>query len=181
MGAVLYYQFKQKHCTGKASASAKMSTFKGRCHCQHHQWEVTLTPDQSSHILCHCDTCKILGGGAYTMNQIIPKSNLKITQGGEPACYTYKGDSGKSVNCYYCPKCTTHIYHHQEVMGPDTIIARTACSQKVGRSSMSALRFTGRPRCPGSQRSPRPSRPFPPHSGSPVRLEGALGSVEDFK
>merc|ERR1739842_274204 len=55
------------------------------------------------------------------------------------------------------------------------------CSQKVGRSSMSALRFTGRPRCPGSQRSPRPSRPFPPHSGSPVRLEGALGSVEDFK
>ena len=33
--------------------------------------------------------------------------------------------TGNSVNCYYCPKCTTHIYHHQEVMGPDTIIART--------------------------------------------------------
>ena len=33
--------------------------------------------------------------------------------------------AGKSVKCYYCPKCTTHIYHHQEVMGPDTIIART--------------------------------------------------------
>lgn len=33
--------------------------------------------------------------------------------------------AGNSVNCYYCPKCTTHIYHHQEVMGPDTIIART--------------------------------------------------------
>ena len=32
---------------------------------------------------------------------------------------------GKGVHCYYCPKCTTHIYHHQEVMGPDTIIART--------------------------------------------------------
>lgn len=49
------------------------------------------------------------------MNQIIPKANLKITSGGEPGCYAYKGDSGKSVNCYYCPKCTTHIYHHQEV------------------------------------------------------------------
>lgn len=32
---------------------------------------------------------------------------------------------GNSVKCYYCPHCTTHIYHHQEVMGPDTIIART--------------------------------------------------------
>lgn len=59
-------------------------------------------------------------------DQIIPKSALKITNGGEPSCYSYKGDSGKSVNCYYCPKCTTHIYHHQEVMGPDTIVARTA-------------------------------------------------------
>lgn len=33
--------------------------------------------------------------------------------------------TGNDVNCYYCPKCTTHIYHHQTVMGPDTVIART--------------------------------------------------------
>ena len=88
------------------------------------------------------------------MNQIIPKSALKITKGGEPGKYTYYGDSGKvssylpspsppfsshhhiltsliqAVNCYYCPKCTSHIYHHQEVMGPDTIIARTALLQE---------------------------------------------------
>lgn len=50
-----------------------------------------LTPNLTS----HCDTCKILGGGAYTMNQIIPKSALKITKGGEPGKYTYYGDSGK--------------------------------------------------------------------------------------
>ena len=42
----------------------------------------------------HCDTCKILGGGAFTMNQIIPKDALKITKGGEPSKYTYYGDSG---------------------------------------------------------------------------------------
>ena len=41
---------------------------------------------------------------------------------------------GKAVNCYYCPKCTTHIYHHQEVMGPDTIIARTGVL-KEGRDN----------------------------------------------
>lgn len=72
----------------------------------------------------HCDTCKYLGGGAYSLNQIIPKSALKITKGGLKT-YTYHGDSGKAVNCYYCPNCTTHAYHHQEVMGPDTIILRT--------------------------------------------------------
>jgi hypothetical protein len=120
------------------------STFQAQCHCGHHKWEWTLESDKQSHILCHCDTCKVLSGGPYTLNQIVPKSALKITSGGEPSKYSYKGDSGKlthhglafsrsvlmwytgnSVNCYYCPHCTTHIYHHQEVMGPDTIIART--------------------------------------------------------
>ncbi|KAK3716524.1 hypothetical protein LTR37_006420 [Vermiconidia calcicola] len=69
------------------------------------------------------------------MNQIIPKSNLKITQGGEPGKYTYYGDSGKGVHCYYCQHCTTHIYHHQEVMGDDTIIART-CILPEGRKNL---------------------------------------------
>ena len=33
--------------------------------------------------------------------------------------------SGKDVNCYYCPNCTTHVYHHQLALGEDTIILRT--------------------------------------------------------
>ncbi|CZT25336.1 related to DUF636 domain protein [Ramularia collo-cygni] len=107
-----------------------MPSYNGKCHCGHHQWEVELTADQSKHILCHCNTCKILSGGAYTMNQIIPKSQLKLTSGGEPSKYIYYGDSGKAVNCYFCPKCTTHIYHHQEVMGPDTIVVRTGLLQE---------------------------------------------------
>lgn len=50
----------------------------------------------------HCDTCKILSGGPLTMNQIIPKSALSFTKGGDKLKhYTYKGDSGNDVNCYY--------------------------------------------------------------------------------
>lgn len=44
----------------------------------------------------HCDTCKILSGGAFTLNQIVPKSAIKLTKGPEPGKYTYYGDSGKS-------------------------------------------------------------------------------------
>jgi hypothetical protein len=71
------------------------STFQAQCHCGHHKWEWTLESDKQSHILCHCDTCKVLSGGPYTLNQIVPKSALKITSGGEPAKYSYKGDSGE--------------------------------------------------------------------------------------
>ncbi|KAK4983817.1 hypothetical protein LTR66_002696 [Elasticomyces elasticus] len=60
------------------------------------------------------------------MNQIVPKSSLNFTKGGDALKhYTYQGDSGKDVNCYYCPNCTTHPYHQQTVMGPDTVIVRT--------------------------------------------------------
>lgn len=31
---------------------------------------------------------------------------------------------GKKVHCNHCSYCTSHVYHHQEVMG-DQIIVRT--------------------------------------------------------
>jgi len=30
--------------------------------------------------------------------------------------------SGNPVHCYYCPNCTTHVYHHQTVMGPKVVV-----------------------------------------------------------
>ena len=77
------------------------STFQAQCHCGHHKWEWTLESDKQSHILCHCDTCKVLSGAPYTLNQIVPKSALKITSGGEPGKYSYKGDSGSLQHITY--------------------------------------------------------------------------------
>ncbi|CAD6568087.1 MAG: hypothetical protein ASARMPREDX12_001062 [Alectoria sarmentosa] len=55
------------------------------------------------------------------------EGDLKITKGSTKT-YTYYGDSGKPVNCYYCPNCTSHIYHHQTVLGPK-IVVRTGLLQ----------------------------------------------------
>jgi len=93
----------------------------GKCHCGRTEFTVKL--EDKSHILCHCDTCKTLSGGTFTLNQIIPKESIKITKG-KLNVYTYYGDSGKPVNCHYCPECTTHIYHYQGAM-PDKVIVRT--------------------------------------------------------
>jgi len=98
-----------------------MSTDHGKCHCGQTEWDVKL--EDRAHVLCHCNTCKQLGGGTYSLNQIVPKDNLKITKG-KVNTYTYYGDSGKAVHCYYCPNCTSHVYHHQLVMG-DKIVVRT--------------------------------------------------------
>ncbi|KAN0112792.1 Mss4-like protein [Hyaloscypha variabilis] len=74
-----------------------MSADHGKCHCGQIEREVKL--EDRAHVLCHCDTCKQLGGGAYSLNQILPKENLKLTKG-KLNTYTYHGDSGKPVNCY---------------------------------------------------------------------------------
>jgi hypothetical protein len=78
------------------------------------------------------------------------EGDLKVTKGSLKT-YTYKGDSGnlalrlpsslppnppklnpsptgKDVNCYYCPNCTSHVYHHQTVLG-NKIIIRTGLLQ----------------------------------------------------
>lgn len=120
-----------------------MSADHGKCHCSQTEWEVQL--EDRKHILCHCDTCKQLGGGTYSLNQIVPKENLKLTKG-KLNTYTYYGESGKPVNCYYCPNCTTHVYHHQTVMG-DKIVVRTILLDN-GKSIQPGAEIFGKARLP---------------------------------
>lgn len=66
--------------------------YKGQCHCGELEW-VVRSEEELSHVLCHCDTCKRLGGGPYSCNYIVPKETLAITRG-KPGHYQYKGASG---------------------------------------------------------------------------------------
>ncbi|KAL1620470.1 hypothetical protein SLS56_009649 [Neofusicoccum ribis] len=99
--------------------------WRGACHCGGCAWEVVVkgAGEELRHVLCHCDTCKKLGGGPYSCNYIVPREHLRITKG-SPSVYTYQGASGKDVRCHFCPTCTSHIYHHQDAM-PDKVIVRT--------------------------------------------------------
>lgn len=79
--------------------------WKGACHCGGCEWEVsTTTGEMLRHVLCHCDTCKKLGGGPYSCNYIVPKNAIRI-MAGKPSVYTYKGASGKSqvIHQSSCP------------------------------------------------------------------------------
>ncbi|KAG6999474.1 hypothetical protein G7Y79_00035g071460 [Physcia stellaris] len=120
-----------------------MPSFTGRCHCGQTEWTVELPQESQAHILCHCDACKLLSGGENTLNQIAGKDDLKITKG-TVKTYTYTGDSGNPVHCYYCPNCTTHAYHHQTALG-DKIVVRTGLLQG-GKSFKVAAEIFGKDR-----------------------------------
>lgn len=69
---------------------------KGSCHCGSCKWDLRWD-GELKHVLCHCDTCKKLGGGPYSCNYIVPKGALQITQG-NPEVYSYTGASGESAS-----------------------------------------------------------------------------------
>lgn len=92
---------------------------KGQCHCGEVGFEVSL--EDPRHILCHCRTCQLLGGGPYSLNAIVALEGARITRG-QCRVYRYTGDSGKEVRCYYCGRCTSHLYHVQEVMAGKAIV-----------------------------------------------------------
>ncbi|RMX79474.1 hypothetical protein D0869_08287 [Hortaea werneckii] len=74
----------------KAKRPLGSGEYRGSCHCGGLEWTAKL--DVAEHVLCHCQTCQKLGGGAYSCNQIIPRGDLSVTKG-EPGCYTYTGAS----------------------------------------------------------------------------------------
>ncbi|KAF2708038.1 hypothetical protein K504DRAFT_381707 [Pleomassaria siparia CBS 279.74] len=140
-----------------------MSTYEGKCHCGNTEWNAKLEKEQQGHILCHCDTCKELSGSTFTLNQIIPKSALKITKGEDKlGKYTYYGESGKGVHCYFCPNCTSHVYHHQEVMGDDTIVLRTGLLKKGIKEFTPAAEIFGKARLPWEKEVAETFETLPP-------------------
>jgi hypothetical protein len=127
----------------------------------------------------HCDTCKSLGGGAYSLNQIVPKSAIDITKGSLKA-YTYYGESGtfESLNSYakmWVSKSTDSSQEKQSTattapIAPvtSTITRRSwaqtpsycapSCSM-AARSSSQRLKSSARPSWHGSRKSLRLSTP----------------------
>lgn len=66
--------------------------YEGSCHCGDVRWTAKLD-EGTGHILRHCQTCRKLGGGPYSLNQIIARNELQITRG-QCRVYTYTGASG---------------------------------------------------------------------------------------
>lgn len=69
----------------------------GSCHCKNVKWEVNL--DDYKHIICHCRTCQLLGGGPYSCNAVVDKDSLRVKEG-KLSVYSYTGASGYVVSSF---------------------------------------------------------------------------------
>ena len=72
------------------------------------------------------------------------------------------GYIGKGVHCYYCKNCTSHVYHHQEILGDDTIVLRTGLLTEGIKTFKPAAEIFGKARLPWEKEVAQTFETLPP-------------------
>ncbi len=80
----------------------------GSCQCRAVRYRCTAAP--SSIYACHCTECQRQSGSAFGMSILMPREAFSFTQGA-PRTWTRSSDSGRMIDCMFCPDCGTRIVH----------------------------------------------------------------------
>ena len=65
--------------------------------------------------LCYCSECQRHSGSAFSMSVILPEQSFELTSGSLKR-FVRKADSGRNVECAFCPECGTRIFHRPEFL-----------------------------------------------------------------
>lgn len=74
--------------------------------------------------LCSCTDCQRGTGSAFSYAALFPEDKVAIA--GERRAYRSRGDSGRSIESYFCPTCGTAVAFHAEGL-PGTIGVPVGC------------------------------------------------------
>src|SRR4051812_12912692 len=77
---------------------------------------------------CHCRTCQMVMGGAFTPVGIVSAKAFKLTQGALKLHYTDKVTSGARHQRGFCAECGSRITGAETEGQPGRIMAVTASS-----------------------------------------------------
>ncbi len=82
---------------------------KGSCQCGKINYEIT--EPFLYQVVCHCTDCQKLSATSFSISSILPQDAFKLLSGTLKK-WSRIADSGKQVDCYFCPECGNRIYHH---------------------------------------------------------------------
>ena len=99
------------------TASSK-SPITGGCQCGGVRYEITITP--TALYVCHCRECRKQSASAFGISLIVPSAGFRVTAG-KPKSWSRPTDSGRVLDCKFCPDCGSRIWH--ETAGGSDIIS----------------------------------------------------------
>ena len=83
----------------------------GSCQCRNVRFQCTAAP--ASIYACHCTECQRLSGSAFGTSMLVPRDAFSVTQG-TPRSWVRTSESGRRVECVFCPDCGTRLVHLPE-------------------------------------------------------------------
>ena len=83
-----------------------LNAISGGCHCGAVRYTATSSPSFS--IICCCTQCQKITGAGHAPQFALPRA--AVTLKGKPAHYTFKADSGNTVESSFCQSCGSPLY-----------------------------------------------------------------------
>ena len=80
----------------------------GACQCRAVLYRCTSAP--VTVYACHCTECQRQSGSAFGTSMLVPREAFSFTDGA-PRTWVRTGDSGRKVDCLFCPDCGTRLVH----------------------------------------------------------------------
>ena len=80
----------------------------GGCQCGAVRYQSTV-PAKAIYA-CHCTECQRQSGSAFGSSMLVPRDAFSFTRG-VPKTWVRTADSGRKVDCLFCPDCGTRIVH----------------------------------------------------------------------
>jgi hypothetical protein len=88
------------------------SPVEGGCQCGAVRYRIS--GDPISLVACHCTECQRQSGSAFGMSLVVRKTDFALS--GNVKVFRRIAESGKAVDCAFCPECGTRVYHEPERM-----------------------------------------------------------------
>ena len=80
----------------------------GGCQCGGVRYEIAGAPLEL--YVCHCRECRKQSASAFGISVIVRQADFRLTRG-RVRTWSRPTDSGRTLDCAYCPDCGSRLWH----------------------------------------------------------------------
>jgi hypothetical protein len=103
----------------------------GGCQCGHARYESS--GEASALYICHCLECRKQSASAFGMSLQVPREGFRVVSGG-PLSWSRAADSGRCLQCFFCPRCGSRLWHEGDPPADTLNIKAGSLDQPVDAS-----------------------------------------------
>lgn len=100
----------------------------GGCQCRAVRYGISARPLRV--YVCHCRECQRQSASAFGISVIVPREAVRLTQG-SPRIWSRSTDSGRTLDCAFCPACGTRLWHQGREAGETVSIKGGSLDEPV--------------------------------------------------